>query len=361
MVHEPPPDDDPVAIVAPARIDVPRRQHRDLPGPRRLVATSVELLRRSAPEVRSGALAVGLQFLGLVGPLLVLVAVAVERLPDPSVLFGETQQAAPADAALASLLGLGILVALGGTTALAIESRAIGLAIVGARAVSRPVGVGAALRRSRQTFWRLLALSAAVELPIGIVGSLVGEAIAGLVGARGSAGAAGLLAAVVLQAPLAFAAAGIVVGDLGLRATLARSIRLVVDAPRTALVVIAVGGAAQVLLILALNGGLEVVAFLADLADLGLGPDDPARTFATLVVLLGASSAAGSLLFSVTCLAVAPQAVVGALGGPIRGLERAADEAGPGPSRWLSLPMALGIATAVVVSIVGIQNVLGRT
>ncbi len=331
-----------------------------LPTPRRLLGTSLDLLRRSATEVRRGALAVGLQSLGLLGPLLVLVAVAVARLPDPEVLFGAAVPVLPADAELAGLLGLGILIALAGATALAIESRAIGLALVGARVLGRPFGLADALRRSRRAFWRLVLLAAGVELPLGLVGSLAGETLAGPGGAGSPLGAGlGVLVAVALQAPLAYAAAGIVVADLGIRAAVGGSVRLVARAPRTAAVVVAVGAAAQVLLLLALNGGLEVVAVLADLADLGLA-GDPTRTFVTLVVLLGASSAVGSLLFSVTCLAVAPPAVVVALAGPPRGLEPAVGPGGRGSERWLSVPMALGIATAVVISIVGIQNVLGR-
>lgn len=358
----PRPDDDPTAIADAARIDAARGHLQGLPGPRRLVATSLELLRRTAPEVRRGALAVGLQFLGLLGPVLVLIAVALARLPDPTVLFGDGPPPKPADAELAGLVGLGLLIAVAGGTALAVESRAIGLVLVASAALGRPVASAAALRRSRQTFWRLVALSVAVELPLGILGSLAGEVLAGpSAGGAPLAAALGLLAAVVLQAPIVYTAAGIVVGGLGLPAALRASVRLVATAPRLVPAVVAVGAAAQLLLVVALNGGLDVMAVVSDLAGLGLGPDDPARTFATLVVLLGVSSAVGSLVFSVTCLAVAPQAVVGALAGPNRGLDRAAAEASAGPSRWLSLPMALGIATAVVISIVGIQNVLGRS
>lgn len=361
MNQAPRPNDDPVAIEDAARIDLTPRGAHALPGPRRLVATTFEFLRRSAPEVRRGALAVGLQFLGLLGPVLVLVAVALARLPDPMVLFGDGPPPTSADAELAGFVGLGILIAVAGGAALVVESRAIGLVVVASAALGRPVTLAAALRRSRQTFWRLVALSLAVELPLGILGSLVGDLVAGpSAGGQLLAAAVGFLLVLVLQAPIVYAAAGIVVAGLGLRAALGTSVRLAATAPRLVLAVLAVGGAAQLLLVLALNGGLDVLAVVAELVGLGLGTDDPARTFATLAVLLGTSSVVGSLAFSVTCLAAAPQAIVVALAGPSRGLDQATAEAGAGPSRWLSLPMALGIATAVVISIVGIQNVLGR-
>lgn len=331
-----------------------------IPGPRRLLGRSLEVLRRTAPDVRRGALAVGLQFLGFLGPVLVLVGVAVARLPDPTALFGAGPPASAADAELAGLVGLGILVAMAGGTALAIESRAIGLALAGAGAAGRPLHLREALARSRQAFWRLVLLAVAIELPLGLAGSFIGEAMAGP-GAAGTPLAAGLgfLIALVLQVPIAYAAGCIVVADLRFRAALLESLRLVAELPRLVPIVVAVGGAAQILLVLALNGGLEVVALVADLADLGL-TGDPLRTFATLAVLLGLSSAVGSLLFSVTCLAVAPQAVVVALARPSLGLDRAAGIGSPGSVRWLSVPMALGIATAVVVSVVGIQNIVGR-
>lgn len=331
-----------------------------IPGPRRLLGRSLETLRQTAPDVRRGALAVGLQFLGLLGPVLVLVGVAVARLPDPTVLFGAGPPTSAADAELAGLVGLGVVVAMAGGMALAIESRAIGLALAGAAAVGRPLPLREALSRSRHVFWRLVVLAVGIELPLGLAGSVIGEAIAGP-GVAGTPLAAGLgfLVTLVLQVPIAYAAGLIVVADLRLRAALRESLRLVAELPRVVPVVLAIGGAAQVLLVLALNGGLEVVALVADLADLGLS-GDPLRTFATLALLLGLSSAVGSLLFSVTCLAVAPQAVVVALARPVIGLDRAAGTGTPGSARWLSVPMALGIATAVVVSVVGIQNIVGR-
>ncbi len=336
----------------------------ELPGPGRLVGRSLALLRAIAPDVRRGALAVGLQFLGLLGPLLVLVAAAIARLPEPTVLFGAGPPGTPADVELAGLVGIGILVAAAGGTALAIESRAIGLALVATAARGRPVSLPGALRRSRQSFWRLVALSVAVELPLGLLGSLVGEVLVGPEAAGSPPAAAlGFLVALVLQVPIVYAAAGIVVGGLGVRAALRESIRLVARAPRLLPVVVGIGAAAQVLLVVALNGGLELMIVVADLADLDLAADDPARTFGAIALLLGASSAVGSLLFSVTCLATAPQAVVVALAGRTLGLDQtaAAGEASAASStRWLTLPMALGIATAVLVSVIGIQNVVGR-
>jgi hypothetical protein len=329
-------------------------------GPRRAVALSLELLRRAAPDIRRGALGVGLQFLGVVGPILVLLAVAMARLPDPAVLFETSPPPTAADAELASLAGLGLLIALAGGTALAIESRAIGLALIGAGAAGRPLSLRAALRRSRQAFWRLVLLTVGVELPLGVAATMIADGIVGA-GAAGTplATTVGFGVTLALQVPIAYAAGGVVVADLGLRSALGASLRLVMGRPRLAAVVVAVGGIAQILLVLALSGGLEVVGLVADLADLRLDGDAP-RTFLTLAVLLGVSSAVGSLLFSVTCLAVAPQAAVVALAGGTAGLDRAAAAEGVGATRWLSVPMALGIAAAVVISVVGIQNVVAR-
>ncbi len=336
--------------------------HRPGLGPRGLLGRSLELIRDAAPDLRRGALLVGLQFLGLLGPILVLVAVGVARLPDPTILFGEGPPGppAPADAELVGLVGLGILITLAGGTALAIESRAIGLALVGARAAGRRLSLRAALRRSRQSFWRLVGLAVLVELPLSLVGTLVGEGLAGPE-ARGSllAAALGFVVALALQLPIAYAGGAIVVGGLGLRAALRDSVRLVIAAPRLVPLVVAVGGAAQVLLVLALNGGLELVGLVADVADLGL-TGEPPRTFATLALLLGLSSAVGSLLFSVTCLAVAPQAVVVALERSAPGLAPSVLGEDADSTRWLSLPMAFGIATVVIVSVVGIENVVSR-
>jgi hypothetical protein len=83
-------------------------------------------------------------------------------------------------------------------------------------------------------------------------------------------------------------------------------------------------------------------------------------TYLTLVVAMFVVAAIGSLVFTVSALAVAPQVVafVG-LTGYGGGLDQARDAPTARPVRWLSAPMAVGAGIAIVASLIGVSSALG--
>src|SRR4029077_8098509 len=78
---------------------------------------------------------------------------------------------------LGGWLGLLGLLALTGIFVASIESRAMAVALLGARSTGRPLGVRAALARSRATFWKIVLGAVLVAIPVGLAQGLTSLAI----------------------------------------------------------------------------------------------------------------------------------------------------------------------------------------
>jgi hypothetical protein len=116
---------------------------------------------------------------------------------------------------------------------------------------------------------------------------------------------------------------------------------------------------AQTLLIFAVLAGLDILARVAGVLGLGLEAGDPS-TYLTIVIALLATAAVGSLLFTVGAIAAAPAVVafVGLTG--FAGALDAARDGGPDTraTRWLSVPMVVGMIIALLASMAGISAAL---
>ena len=341
-----------------------------------LISRGLDLVVRTTGQLRPASLALGLQVLGLVGPLVVLVLVMVDRnrLDAFRALLDPGYPVTLEDQQLESAVGLGLFIALFGSTAILVEGRLIAAALMGGRLVDRPITLHEALRRSRQTFWRSIRAAFIVQVPITIIGSVLGSQVemAGLDPFGGS-----ILSGVVttiLTAPFAYATTGIVLGNVGAIESLRRSVRLARVRWRFALLVAFFAAIAQLLLVFGLSAGLDALARVSDFLGLGLSGGGPS-TFGTLVVVLSAVVAIGTLVFTVNAVVVAPEVVafVGLTGVTV-GLDAARESAQGGgpvladgawggrararPVRWLSIPMGIGIALAILISVSGIAAVV---
>lgn len=356
-VAEPAPAGEPRA----AQAFAPAEEPPPLPTARELISVGLELALRSSRSIRNASMAIGLQLLAAAGPLVLFLIIVATKAPTAldGLFAGQTPLPGSRDEAIATSFFLTVLVAILAFTALTAESRIVAVSLLGGEAGHRPVAPHEALRRSRQVFWRVIVATIVVQIPLTVASDLVESAASPLLGGSQEALLLlGLVVTTLLTVPFAYVLTGIVIGGATPATAIRRSIGLARVRWRLALVAAIADALAQTLLILGLSAGLDVVGTIA--TGLGLGLDSgPAATFATLALALLGTAAVGSLVFTVSALAAAPQVV--AFVGLTRytaGLDGARDAAAARPARWVSIPMALGIAIALLASIAGVSAVM---
>lgn len=332
-----------------------------LPTARELISVGLELALRSSRSIRNASMAIGLQLLAAAGPLVLFLIVVATKAPAALDELFVGQEPAPGsrEEAIALSFVFGVLITILAFTALAAESRIVAVSLLGGEAGRRPLVPHEALRRSRQVFWRVIAATIVVQVPLTVVSSLVQELASPLLGRSAEALVlVGLVVTTLLTVPFAYVLTGIVLGGASPWEAIRRSIGLARVRWRLALVAAIAEAMAQTLLILGLGAGLDVVTTVG--TNLGLGLDSgPVATFATLALALLGTAAVGSLVFTAYAVAAAPQVV--AFVGLTRytaGLDGARDVAGTKPARWVSIPMAIGIAVALLASVAGVSAVM---
>jgi hypothetical protein len=247
---------------------------------------------------------------------------------------------------LATVAGLGLLVAV-------VESRAMAASMLGGRYAGRPVDVRATLARSRMVFWRVVAVSSIVGIPVLIVQQALGLVFEALFGPQTDLSiVASTLAAGLVGAPLAYLLTGVVLGDVPPIEATRRSIR-VFRARKAAAALVAVFETVAVLLVsLGLGVGLDVA--LKVFGALGLGPDSgPVGLAIVTLGVVAAVFALGTLIYTALAISIAPQVVmfVG-LTHATFGLDHVRTGGGRDPAirapgsrrfRWLTIPMLIGL------------------
>ena len=331
----------------------------ELPSPLRLLGASLDLAFRASKPLRGASIWVALQTLGIAGPVVVLAMTALSRHPEIFDAFqGGGAVVDPNVTGVASALGVGVFVAVLGLVVLSLESQLISVAVLGAQAIGRPLTLREAIRRSRQTFWRLVRVTVIVQLPLGLISQGVSTVLA--VPLHGTE-AVILIATVLttlLAAPFAYVAAGIVLGDVGAVESIRRSVRMARIRWRLALVVSILARLAQYLLLFGFGAGVDILARIA--GELGLSLDRGSPTvLPALFLALFAVAAAGSLILTVSALAAAPETVAFlGLTHYAAGLDRARGPGRPGVrTRWLSWGMAIGIVVSVLISVAGVAAI----
>ena len=272
-------------------------------GPRRLVGQALDLLTRQDAGLRSASFYIGFLLLATAGPAIALLVIAFVVLPDP---FGRPAPGDPGayrDAAWSVWFLLALIPATLGYLAAGVEARALAVSVIGGRAEGRPLRLRESIAVARRRFWSILG----AQLLIGIVTSIVSFAVSFAVGLAvrnvdAVSFGVSLLVGLVMGAPFVYVPAGIVLGETPAMEAIRRSIRLARTRKRLAIVVTLFTLASQVLVLLGISSGGDIVIRLV--GDTGLVDAFPVPLVVPAVAAL--VFAFGTLLFLVEAIAAAP-------------------------------------------------------
>lgn len=326
MTAEPPPDEPGMTVGSVSDV-------YESPSARRVLGRAFDLDIRSSGDLRRASLFMASQFLIVVGPLVLVLAVLFIRLPDyldqldPTLIDPSLVEelALPAIEFFSLLSVIGVI-ALVGWLAITIESQIIAISILAGRLVGQPMTLREAVARARQTFWRVARASVLVTIPA----LLAGEILAAILWPSVEPGsetmtAFTLMISVAAAVPFAYVTTGIVLGDVGARESIVRGFRLARARWGLAVVIALFTAAAQFLQIFAIGAGGDIVVRIGGALDLGFDHGAVAAGL-TYGLILASILAVGTMLFTTIALAVAPQVVAFvALTHVFVGLERARD------------------------------------
>jgi hypothetical protein len=350
----------------------------------RILAASFDFLVLCRTELRQGSLYLGLIVLLTVGPVVLLIWGIVVSGEDLAATFEDAESFSEALATRLAQVASAILatgvVASAGLVVAAVEGQAVAIALLASRAAGQPLSLRAAVMRSRAVFWRLVRGGILVGIPLSAV-ELTVELLLGVEG-PGSQGVQLLATAfrTLAGVPFAYVATGIVIGDVGALEAIRRSIRLASVRRRIALMVAVFAALAQYLVVFGLDAGGDLVVRVAQ--PLGLDPQGGPVAVVTVAVLASVFILAlGTLQFTVVAIATAPQVVAFlSLTRFTGGLAAAqvAETAAPAPPmpgmgpdgrtsywnvaptptrfRWLTRPLLLGVAAALLAMVAGIAQ-----
>ena len=335
----------------------------ELPSARSVVSAGFQLAFASSAAVRRASIYIGLLSLGAFGPVVILLLVGIGRLmsdpttadtiaSDPSLLFFEQPEIAQPLTLIYVLVIVGFVL-LG---AIGVDAQAIAIAMLAGVAAERPLRLAEAITRARQTFWRLLGAGIIVGLISGIVSLVVSWPFLRPFDTNTGVSFIGSMIGILVVSPWAFAATGIVLGDVGVFESLRRSVRLFRARPRIAVVVVLFTLVTAAIQTLALGAGLDVAIRVGELFQFELD-QGPISLILPGILVLAFVVAFGSLTFTVAAIVAAPQ-VAAFLGLTFHsgGLERARAKEGfrPGPFHWVSVPMAVVMGLIVLVAVAGL-------
>jgi hypothetical protein len=331
-----------------------------LPGAWATLGGGLDLSLSANRELRRASLYIGLLTLGLVGPFVIVILAfgAVQGGFDwvMDAMLGLQPDLVPVDPGVEGSLIISGIVALVGLFVVGIESQIMAAAILGGRALDRPMTMREALRRSRQVFWRVVRASMLVGLILVIpyvILSLTLRSMFGITSEAPSVILTGLGA--MMAAPFAYIVTGIVLGDVGARESVRRSALLARARWRLAIAVSAVGAVAGYIELFATGAGMDILARVGGVLHLGF--DSSVGTAVLVFVTLAGVLAVGSLTFTMAALRDAPQVVafVG-MTGYGAGLDRSREPSDGARrlERWISIPMAIGIAVGIWAGVTGV-------
>jgi hypothetical protein len=332
----------------------------DLPGPRKVVISGLQLAAAGSGELRRASLYIGLLTLAILGPVLVdgLAVFSHFKLGEIGA-FGLFDLLRHDASAVPALLGLELLVFVGvfSWLAVTIDAQLIAVSLLAARASERAFTLREATIRARQVFWRFVGGGVLVGLATAVLTTILrwalGDPLAHNQGTTFLVAAIGVL----LASPFGYLGTGIVLGDVGPVEALKRSVRLARTKPSIAIVVALFTLVTAAIQTFALSAGLDVLIRAGEFLHLEVGGSGLA--FAVIVLgLLAFLVAVGSLTFTVSAIVLAPQ-VAAFLGLTFYsgGLDRV--RTAPGArSRflWITWPMLAVVVLLVVVAAAGVSS-----
>jgi hypothetical protein len=360
----------PFGAYAPPSVLVTRRpawtRAYELPSARKVVYAGLQLAAGSSVSIRRASIYIGLLALGAFGPAAILVLIGLAKLlSDPGtaatlesnpmqLLFEQPDLSGPITL-IATVASVGLVL----IVAISIDAKAIAIAMLGGAASDQAMTFPEAVRRARQSFWRLLWSGILVGLvSYAITLALAWPFLRPFDTNQGITFIASMIATLAVT-PFAFASAGIVLGDAGAIDTLRRSYRLFRARPRIALVVTLFTLVSAAIQTFAFSGGADVASRVATFFHVGEGPTSlilPGILVFALIV------AFGSLTFTIAAIVAAPQ-VAAFLGLTFysAGLDEARTPAGSRPRRvrLVSIPMSVVMVGLAVVAVLEIPRITG--
>lgn len=331
----------------------------DLPTAGRVVGAGLHLAATASATIRRASLYIGLLALGSFGPTAVLVLVGIGRLLsdpgtaealvlDPVRVLGEHPEIVEPLLVTYFLVMVGLML----LVTISIDAQAIAIALLGGIASDRPLRLWEAVTRARQVFWRLAGAGFLVGTASSVVAFIVAlPFLRPLDTNTGVSFIASMFGALVVT-PFAFAATGVVLGDVGAIESLQRSMSLFRARPRIAFVVVLFTLVTSAIQSFALGAGLDVAVRVADFLGLGLDAGGVGLVLPA-VLILGLITAFGSLTFTVAAIVAAPQ-VAAFLGLTFYsgGLDRARTDGSARPRgfRWVTVPMIAFMAGLAIIA-----------
>jgi hypothetical protein len=335
------------------------------PTARQVVSAGLQLAVTASKPIRRASIYIGMLALGAFGPAIVVFIIGLSRLladpatadilmTDPTVLLDARPDL------VTPLRMLGVLLVVGSLllVAISVDAQAIAISQLAGVASGRPLTLGDAVTRARQTFWRLLGASILVGLASGLVALAVTLPFGGTGTNSGINFFASLIGALAVT-PWAYAGTGIVLGDVGAIEALRRSVALFRVRQRVALVVVLFTLVTAAIQTFALDAGVGLAAQAGEVLGIGL-EEGPASLVLPAILILAFVVALGSLIFTIAAIVAAPQ-VVAFLGLTFHsgGLDRARPREALryGPFHWVSVPFAIAIALMALVALSALSMV----
>ena len=338
----------------------------ELPSARQVVSSGLQLAVASSAAIRRASIYIGLLSLGAFGPATIMILIGIGRLmsdpatvdtltTDPSLIFVEQPELAGPLLFIYLLVVLGVLLLI----AISVDAQAIAISLLGATASDAPMRLREAIARARQVFWRLLGAGLLVGLVSSIVTFVVAIPFLRPFDTNQGITFIASMIGTLLVTPFAFAAAGIVLGDVGPIEALRRSMSLFRARPRIAIVVTLFTLVTSAIQTFAIGAGADVAIRVAEFLHLGLDQGGPSAIL-TAILVLAFIVAYGSLTVTIAAIVAAPQ-VAGFLGLTFYsgGLDRARipEGAPPRPFRWVTLPMLGSMVALALIAGLGLPTI----
>jgi hypothetical protein len=337
-----------------------------MPGTLAIVSRGLDLNLAASGRIRRASVYIGLMWLLSAGPIAaVLLAFSARQggFEWLQRLDSGRLRLVPVGSSFGLLFVVVVLVGIVCLVLLSVDAQLLATILIGAEATGRGIDLRDALRLSRLTFWRFVRAS----ILVGVILLIPRIAINALVlGGRALGSDAETLvqtvANVILSAPFAYVATGVVLGRVAAGESVRRSWMLARFRWRLAFLIAIVNAAVAYVASFALGAGADILVRLGTVFGLG-------TTMGQLqVIVLGAIVALaivsiGSLVMTIAALTVAPQ-VVAFLGltGYSTGLDAPPKPADPqSPTRvepLVSRPMKIALGVSGVTAVVAVLSAI---
>jgi hypothetical protein len=334
-----------------------------MPGTLATVGRGLDLNVAASAEVRRASIYVGLMSLLSLGPIVAVIWAFsfrqgglewLERLAD-----GLNPRFVPVDPAFGILFTLVLIIGLGCFLALTVDAQLVATVLIGGRATGRQFDLRSALGLARLRYWRLVRASLLIGIILLVPRFVINQVV--MNGRPVGTEAQALIVTaidILVSAPFAYIAAGIILGAVGARESVRRSWRLARARWRLALLIGIVNTAVAYLASFAIGAGGDILARLGTAFGLGVTMG-PAQILVLAAIVALAIVSIGSLIMTIGALTVAPQ-VVAFLGltGYARGLDALKDSdnplAPPPVAPLISWPMQLALVINAALAILSV-------